>query len=133
MDRNEILNDIERTFGSVPDFIKEIPDNALEEFWGLMKKVEMSQDTAIPPKYKELIGVAVAGALHCRYCSYFHTEAAKLNGATEDEIKEALLVASLTNLYSTFLNGAQYDLDHFKKEVDTTIDSVKRMMPAGVR
>ncbi len=133
MDRNEILNDIERTFGSVPDFIKEIPDNALEEFWGLMKKVEMSQDTAIPPKYKELIGVAVAGALHCRYCSYFHTEAAKLNGATEDEIKEALLVASLTNLYSTFLNGAQYDLDHFKREVDTTIDSVKRMMPAGVR
>ena len=132
MDRNEILNDVERTFGSVPDFLKEIPDTALEEFWGLMKKVEMSQDTTIPPKYKELIGVAVAAALHCRYCSYFHTEAAKLNGATEDEIKEALLVASLTNLYSTFLNGSQYDLESFKKEVDRTIYSVKHMMPAGV-
>ncbi len=32
--------------------------------------------------YKELIGIAVSGATHCRYCAYFHTEAAKLFGAT---------------------------------------------------
>ncbi len=132
MDRKEILQDVERTFGSVPDFIREIPDTALGEFWGLMKKVEMSQDSAIPPKYKELIGLAVAATLHCRYCSYFHTEAAKLNGATEDEIKEALLVGSLTTLFSTFLNGSQYDFEHFRKEVDRIVEDAKKMMPAGV-
>ena len=47
-------------------------------------------------KYKELIGLAVSGATRCRYCCYFHTEAARLFGATDEEITEAALIAKNT-------------------------------------
>ncbi len=131
MDRNEVYREVEGMFGLVPEWIKSIPDAAIDEFWQLMKKVELSDSTSIPPKYKELIGLAVASTLHCQYCTYFHTEAAKLNGATEDEVKEAILVGSLTNLFSTFLNGSQYDIDKFKEEVDKMVENVKEKMPVG--
>jgi len=38
----------------------------------------------------------VSGATRCRYCVYFHTEAARLFGATDAEINEAALMAKHT-------------------------------------
>jgi AhpD family alkylhydroperoxidase len=131
MERKELLREIEQTLGSVPGFIADIPDSAINEFWNLMKKVEMSGDTTIPPKYKELIGVAVAATLHCKYCSYFHREVALHNGATEDEVKEAVLIGSMTNLFSTYLNGTQYSLEQFKKEVDSMAEGAPETVVVG--
>ncbi|MBI4216275.1 MAG: carboxymuconolactone decarboxylase family protein [Chloroflexi bacterium] len=127
MTRNEVLQDVQETLGSVPGFIAALPDEALPHMWGLLKGVEMS-DTLIPGKYKELIGLAVAAALHCPYCTFFHTEAGKLNGADTGEIKEALAMASLTALFSTFLNGAQYDQERFRREVMEVVEAIRRKM-----
>ena len=115
MKRAEVLNEIEGLFGAAPDWIKAIPESAVGDVWGILKDVEL-QKTGIPNKYKELIGLAVAATIKCRYCIFFHTEAAKANGATEDEIKEALLMGGSTNLFSTWVNGSEYDFDKFKKE-----------------
>src|SRR5436309_14950810 len=82
-------------------------------------------------KYKELIGLAVSGATRCRYCVYFHTEAARLFGATDEEITEASLVAKNTMAWSTFLNGMQYDFDEFRREFDRMADHVRAQMAAG--
>ena len=35
-------------------------------------------------------------ATRCRYCVYYHTEAARLSGATGEEINEAALMAKHT-------------------------------------
>jgi AhpD family alkylhydroperoxidase len=45
------------------------------------------------PKIRELIALAVAVTVQCDGCIVVHTEAALQNGATEDEILEALSVA----------------------------------------
>ena len=131
MDRNEVYREVEEMFGSVPEWIKSIPGSAIGEFWQLMKKVQLSDKTAIPPKFKELIGLAVASTLHCQYCTYFHTEAARMNGATDDEIKEAILMSSLTNLFSTYLNGSQIDLEQFKAEVNKIGEHVREASLVG--
>ncbi len=131
MERREVYQEAEQIFGLVPDWIKGMPDSAIGEMWELMKKVQMSDKTAIPPKFKELIGLAVASSLHCRYCTYFHTEAAKLNGATDEEVKEAVLMGSLTTLFSTYLNGSQTDFEHFKQETDKAIKNVREKIPVG--
>jgi len=111
----EALKEIEGMFKFAPDWIKAVPESAAGDIWGLLKDVQL-QKTAIPNKYKELIGLAVAATIKCRYCIFFHTEAAKANGATDDEIKEALLMGGATNLFSTWINGSEYDFDKFKKE-----------------
>ena len=90
MSRKEIYKEMEDKFGLVPSFFKLIPDSSLEHEWELFKAVQLD-DTAIPNKYKELIGVALSSAIRCRYCSLFHTEMAKLNGATDQEMKRQFI------------------------------------------
>jgi AhpD family alkylhydroperoxidase len=116
MDRNIIITDIKNTLGTVPGFIDSIPDDALESEWSLFKRFELT-DTTIPPKYKELIGVAVSSVLHCWYCSNFHKAMAEFHGATEKEIQEATHYAKFSNGWSTYLNGSLYDRDKFIKEL----------------
>lgn len=89
MTRDEIYRDIEDTLGLVPTFMKNVPDEFLEDEWNIFKKLQLSQ-TVIPNKYKELMGIAVSAAIRCRYCTLYHTEIARLFGATDAEIEEAV-------------------------------------------
>jgi AhpD family alkylhydroperoxidase len=49
---------------------------------------------AIPSKTKQLIAVAVAHVTQCPYCIRGHTSAALQQGATAEEIMEAIWVAA---------------------------------------
>ena len=51
-------------------------------------------DGAIPPKYRELIAVAVALTTQCAYCLDVHTRRALSAGATRDELAEATFIAA---------------------------------------
>ena len=94
--------------------------------WKLTKGIQLNPATALSGKAKELIGLAVSAQIPCKYCTYFHTAAAKLNGATDQEIREALACAAGTRLFSTLLNGNQADLAAFKKETDGIVRYVKK-------
>jgi len=77
-----IREEMKQMLGQVPGWVGAMPDAALPGFWSMMRDFQLAE-TAIPNKYKELIGLAVSGATRCRYCALFHTEAAKLFGATD--------------------------------------------------
>jgi AhpD family alkylhydroperoxidase len=130
-DRQATDRDIEETFGLVPEFLKSVPDYLLPTEWASMKSLQLSDETAIPNKYKEMIGLAVSGATRCRYCCYFHTEAARLFGATEDEINETALIAKNTMGWSTYLNTLQFDYDAFTTEFDQITAHIREQMAAG--
>lgn len=51
-------------------------------------------DGALPAKVKELIAVAVAHVTQCPYCIRGHTRSAQRQGATAEEIMEAIWVAA---------------------------------------
>ncbi len=133
MSRADVDRDIEETLGLVPTFFKAVPDFLIESEWESFKNLDLSDQTAIPPKYKQLIGLGVSGATRCRYCAYFHTEAAKLFGATDEEINEAALMAKSTMAWSTYLNTMQFDYDEFTAEFDRIAEHVRSQMaePAG--
>ncbi len=116
MTRKQVYSEIEETLGLAPTFIKALPDSTLEMEWQLMKRVQF-EEGPIPNKYRELMGVAIAAVTKCRYCAFFHTEIAKLNGATKEEIEDAVHFAKSSAGWSAYLNGLQFDFDQFKKEV----------------
>jgi AhpD family alkylhydroperoxidase len=124
--------EIRETLGSVPGFFEAMPEALLESEWESFKSIELSDQTAIPNKYKELIGIAVSGATRCRYCVYFHTEAARLFGATDEEIDEAALMAKHTMGWSTYLNAIQYDYERFTEEVDQATAYLREQVAAPV-
>jgi AhpD family alkylhydroperoxidase len=129
--RREVDREIEEVFGQVPEFFQRVPGYLLPTEWGSFKSLMLSDETAIPSKYKELIGLAVSGATRCRYCAYFHAEAARLWGATEDEINETALVAKHTMGWSTYLNTLQFDYDAFTAEFDQVAAHIRQGMTAA--
>lgn len=114
-DRHEVEMEMKETLGLVPGFFKSIPDQYLDYEWQMFKKLELGE-TLIPNKYKELMGIAIHAETKCVYCTLFHTEAAKLFGATEEEIQEAVHFAKMSIGWSVYLNGMRTDYEEFANE-----------------
>jgi len=114
--RVEVEKEMKDTVGLVPSFFKRIPDEFLDHEWEIFKRMVLGK-TLIPNKYKELIGIALHSETKCQYCTLFHTEAARLFGATEEEIQEAVHYAKISVGWSVYLNGIRQDYDQFKEEL----------------
>lgn len=116
-DYDATLKDIQSTMGGVPSFVKQFPKAGLPGAWAEVKAIELSDKTALTPKEKSLISLAVAAQIPCSYCIWSDTENARHAGATDQEIQEAVAMAALTRHWSTIFNGMQVDFDQFKKEM----------------
>jgi AhpD family alkylhydroperoxidase len=127
MTREEVYTEIEETFGLVPSFFKLVPDSSLRLEWDLFRQVQM-EEGPIPNKYRELIGVAVSAVTRCRYCAVYHTEVAKLNGATDAEIEDAVHFAKSQAGWSTYVNGMQVDYEQFRNEVHRACAHIRKKM-----
>ena len=114
----DTYRDIEATLGGVPAFFRMFPEAGIPGAWAEFKAIQLNPDTQLSGKQKELIGLAVAAQIPCAYCVYFHTKAAMLNGATEEEVKETVAMAAIVRHWSTVLNGMQVDLDAFRRQTD---------------
>lgn len=83
----------------LPKVTKELTDKraslAPETFqaWRAFSK-QVFADGALPSKTKQLIAVAVAHVTQCPYCIRGHTKQALREGATQEELMEAIWVAS---------------------------------------
>lgn len=117
MSRQETYAEIKEALGIVPGFFDTMPEDSLASEWALFKRYVIDEVGVIPPKYRELIGIGAAAAKHCWYCSNFHTGVATLNGASEEEIQEAVHLAKFGAGWSSYLNGIVYDHDRFLKEL----------------
>jgi len=122
--------DIQKTLGFVPQFFQRLPEGMLPGTWDEMKGLQLNPTTALDGRSKELIGLAVAAQVPCRYCIIAHTEFAKLNGASETELGEAVAMAAITRHWSTFLNGIQTDEPRFRAEIAKIIANVKQAAEA---
>lgn len=127
----DVKKEITDAFGFVPSFFHTLPPAQQRTFWTVLRDFQLSDKTALDGKTKELIGLGVASQIPCHYCVVFHTEAARLNGATEHELQEAIYMAGVTRLGSTILNGVGVDQNTFDKEVREIVGYVKKQMAAG--
>ena len=55
-----------------------------------------------------------------------HTGLAHLSGATEDEVQEAVSIASSVGRESLYLNGIDYDHGRFMRELQQIADHVSK-------
>lgn len=116
-DYESTIKDIQSTMGGVPGFVKQFPKGGLPGAWAEVKAIELSDTTALSPKVKSLISLAVSAQIPCQYCVWSDTQNAKRAGASDEEIQEAVAVSALTRHWSTVFNGLQIDFETFKKEM----------------
>jgi AhpD family alkylhydroperoxidase len=130
-DAKGALQEIQQAFGSVPEFMRKFPAEGLLGAWQEMRDVELNPNTALSGKHKSLIGLAVASQIPCQFCVIADTEFARLEGASEREIAEAVAMAALTRHWSTYLNGMQVDEAGFKRDVDRLVKGAKKQAAAA--
>ena len=118
--------DMEVVLGLVPSFLGRYPRPGIAAAWKFLRSVQLNPRTALSGEVKELIGLAVAAQIPCRYCVTFHTQVARASGASEAEIEEALAMAAITRLGSTLLNGAQPDMTAFRRDVDRIVAGARK-------
>ena len=126
----KVQAEMEQAFGTFPTFMKVFPEHLRAAAWEMMK-ARQSPEAAIPAKYSELIALAVASQIPCNYCVYYHTETAKMLGATEEELREAVATAAYIRHWSTILNGAGIDFEAFKTEFDRMLAHIKKQSAAS--
>lgn len=126
--REQARREMEEMFGFVPQFYEALPESARSDCWGIQRDLELSE-TALDNKTKELIGLAMAAHIKCRYCIHFHTEAARAHGASDAELREACAMGGLTVLFSNMITGTQTDFERFKTETNRALQHV--MSKAG--
>ncbi|MFC6718317.1 carboxymuconolactone decarboxylase family protein [Natrialbaceae archaeon GCM10025810] len=112
----DTVTDIEDTIGFVPGFMQAVPEDTLVNEWPVFKQYTLDESD-IPPKYREMMQLAVAATQKCPYCVMFHRAAAELHGATEEELAEVGVLASLTTRWSAMIHTQRYDQDTFEDEV----------------
>jgi AhpD family alkylhydroperoxidase len=82
----------------------------LEKTWADVKAV-MATPTALDPKVKEMLYLAVSAANACTYCVHSHTAAARAKGMTDAEHAELLTIISLAARTNTLANALQIPVD----------------------
>jgi AhpD family alkylhydroperoxidase len=122
----ETYEDIKHTMGLVPKFFLAFPEKGIVGAWRLFKGLQVNPYTALSNKQKELIGLAVASQIPCDYCIYFHRNAALLNGATQEEMHEAIAGAALSRQWSVIFNSAQLEESEFHDIADKIIQASHR-------
>ena len=65
MARREILEQVEQNFGLVPEFIADMPEPVLEQYWTTLNWV--LSDTLLSGRDKALVAFGAATAIHCGY------------------------------------------------------------------
>ncbi|MFM8647170.1 MAG: carboxymuconolactone decarboxylase family protein [Methylocystis sp.] len=86
----------------------------LKRTWLSIKEI-MGPSSALDPKIKEMIYIAVSSAHNCSYCIHSHTASARDKGMTEMEYRELIAIigmAAETNRLATAL-GVPID-DRYK-------------------
>jgi AhpD family alkylhydroperoxidase len=127
-DAKSVTTELKQQFGFVPEFVTKFPSEALAGAWRMERDVEMTP-SALPDKYKSLVGLAVAAQIPCRYCLAADTEFAKLAGATDREIAEAVAMAGFTRQEGTFMTGLAIDEAGYRKDMDR----IAKSMTAGAK
>ncbi|AGB15535.1 alkylhydroperoxidase AhpD family core domain protein [Halovivax ruber XH-70] len=126
----ETRADIEESLGFVPGFLDGLPEQALVNEWPTMKRF-LFGESAIDPKVREFVGLAVAAAIGCEYCRHFHKGVAQLHGASEAELSELAFLASYTPRYSAMIQAQDYDVDTFYEEAEQIATHVQAGAAAG--
>lgn len=122
-------SEVEEYLGSVPSFIDALSEPSADHAWAIMRDLELSE-TELPNREKALVGLGAAAAMQCPYCVHFHSEEAKLDGVTDEQLSEAIDVASTTRFFSTVLHGSQIDLESFKDETSDIVAHIESQQAA---
>jgi len=99
------MRNIEQEFERAPLIFKRMAERPEVLISHLLYKGTVTKTSAMPPKYVELISLAVGAALRCQHCTSYHMQAAVRKGASREEVLEIILLAGMISNSSVLANA----------------------------
>ena len=90
-----------KKFGNVSDFQEELGEKFFDYYGSVFK------DSALSSKEKALIALSVAHAVQCPYCIDAYTEESLEKGFSEEQMMEAVHVATAIRGGASLVHGVQ--------------------------
>jgi len=97
-----------KKFGQIAEFGKELADKFFAYYADVFK------DGALTAREKSLIALAVAHTIQCPYCIDAYSHDTLQKGCTEEQLMEAVHVATAIRGGSSLVHGVQM-MNHVKK------------------
>ena len=97
---------VQDKYGIVPNFIKAMGANPAFLEAMLQTHAAVFDGGAIPPKYKNLIALAVSMTNGCQYCTSSFTAHSQLTDASEEELAETRAIVALLSAYNKYLSSS---------------------------
>ena len=113
---SKLTNDERQHILAESPFINVYPESILKSSATYFKaQMGLYKEGAIAEKEAHLVALGTSAAVKCQYCIPYHIAELKRLGASEDEIKTAVLIAADIMKMSTLFYGNEFDLEAFKK------------------
>ncbi|MEM6642856.1 MAG: arsenosugar biosynthesis-associated peroxidase-like protein [Bacteroidota bacterium] len=90
-----------KQFGNITEWQKELGDDFFKYYEGVFK------EGSLTTREKALIALAVSHAIHCPYCIDAYTSDCLNMGVEEEEMMEAVHVASAISSGTVLIHGVQ--------------------------
>jgi AhpD family alkylhydroperoxidase len=113
--------EIAETYGYIPGFFYLFSVDRIAPTWNAFVTLEIDAAITLPASTRELISVAVAAQGTCPSCVYFHAAAAFANGATREQIREAIGIGAATRRLDADLGAAEASFETFRHETDLVL------------
>lgn len=113
----ETRDEIEEQLGLIPAEMEAIAESVSDHMWAFVRDLHYSE-TELSAREKALVGLGAAAAIKEPFCIRYYRSDAAVQELTEEEIKEAVTVASTVQFFSTILQGSEVDFADFCDEVD---------------
>lgn len=101
MDKTYYNPDDLKKFGDVGEFQKDLADKFFDYYGAVFS------DSALSAKEKSIIALAVAHAVQCPYCIDAYTEDSLEKGYSEEQMMEAVHVATAIRGGASLVHGVQ--------------------------
>ena len=98
-------------YGAVPNFIKAMGDNPAFLEAVLHMHSAVFDGGIIPPKYKNLIALAVSMTNSCNYCTNAFAAHSQATAASDEELAETRAIVALLSAYNKYLSSSGIPCD----------------------
>ncbi|MGB1501819.1 MAG: carboxymuconolactone decarboxylase family protein [Flavobacteriaceae bacterium] len=113
---SKLTNDEKNQILAESPFNNVYPESILKSSATYFKaQMGLYKEGAIAEKEAHLVALGTSAAIKCQYCIPYHISELKRLGASENEIKTAVLIAADIMKMSTLFYGNEFDLEAFKK------------------
>ena len=113
---SKLTNDEKQQILAESPFNNIYPESILKSSATYFKaQMGLYKEGAIAEKEAHLVALGTSAVIKCQYCIPYHIAELKRLGASEDEIKTAVLIAADIMKMSTLFYGNEFDLEAFKK------------------